>query len=79
MNSPHIINKVQGTGLLLCIGINPDIAVVGADGLEMRLRKQGLGVIHAGKNLLRFTPVFNITSEEIALLISVLRTVISKI
>lgn len=76
---PHIINKVQGTGLLLCIGINPDIAVIGADGLEMRLRKQGLGVVHAGKNLLRFTPVFTITSAEIALIISVLRAVLSKI
>ena len=76
---PHIINKVQGTGLLLCIGINPNIAVVGADGLEMRLRKQGLGVIHAGKNLLRFTPVFTITSEEIALIVSVIRSVLSKI
>ncbi len=76
---PHIITKVQGTGLLLCIGINPDIAVVGANGLETRLRKQGLGVIHAGKNLLRFTPVFTITSEEIALIISVLRAVLSKI
>ena len=76
---PHLINKVQGTGLLLCIGINPDITVIGADGLEMRLRKQGLGVIHAGKNLLRFTPVFNITSEEIALIVSVLRSVLSKI
>lgn len=76
---PHIINRVQGTGLLLCISINPDIAVVGADGLETRLRKQGLGVIHAGKNLLRFTPVFTITSEEISLIVSVLRAVLSKI
>ena len=76
---PHLINRAQGTGLLLCIDINPDIAVVGADGLEMRLRKQGLGVIHAGKNLLRFTPVFNITSEEISLIISVLRSMLSKI
>ena len=76
---PHIISHVQGTGLLLCIAINPVLAVVGADGLEMRLRKQGLGVIHAGKNLLRFTPVFNITSEEIALMVSVIRSVLSKI
>ena len=76
---PHIINKVQGTGLLLCIGINPDIAVIGHDGLEIRLRKQGLGVIHAGKNLLRFTPVFTITSEEIHLIVTVLRSVLSKV
>ena len=75
---PHLITKVQGTGLLLCLGFNPDIAVVGADGLEMRLRQQGLGIIHAGKNLLRFTPVFTITSEEISMIVSVLRSVLSK-
>ncbi len=76
---PHLITHVQGTGLLLCLGINPALAVVGADGLEMRLRKQGLGVIHAGRNLLRFSPVFNITSEEISLIVSVLRSVLRKI
>jgi 4-aminobutyrate aminotransferase-like enzyme len=32
-----------------------------------------LGVIHGGVNALRFTPHFNITSEEIDLIIDVVR------
>lgn len=76
---PRIIDRVQGTGLLLCIGIHPKIAVVGTNGLEMRLRQQGLGVIHASKNVLRFTPTFTITSEEIELIVTVLRSVLRKL
>jgi len=37
------------------------------------MRRQGVGVIHGGKNSLRFTPHFNINSDEINLIIEVTR------
>ena len=75
---PQIINKVQGTGLLLCLGVTPDIEVVGDNGLETRLRRRGIGVIHGDKNVLRFTPVFDITSAEIDLIFAVVRAELRK-
>ena len=33
----------------------------------------GLGVIHGGKNALRFTPHFSVTSDELDLLVRVVR------
>lgn len=71
---PDVIQRVQGTGLLVAAHIDPaKVMVVGADGLETWCRRHGLGVIHGGKNALRFTPHFGITSEEIDLLIRVVR------
>lgn len=67
---PDIITKVQGTGLLFSAEISPDyFEVVGPDGLELYMRKHGIGVIHGGVNSLRFTPVFDITSEEVDLIV----------
>ena len=69
-----LITKVQGTGLLLSCEIDPARAqVVGFDGLETWCRHHGLGVIHGGKNALRFTPHFGLTSAEVGLMMSVLR------
>ncbi len=74
---PGVITKVQGTGLLLSAEVDPAVAdVVGFDGLEMWCRQHGLGVIHGGKNALRFTPAFHITSEEVELVIDVVRQAI---
>ncbi len=71
---PQLITTVPGTGLLLACEIDPEKAeVVGMHGLEMWCRKHGIGVIHGGKNALRFTPHFNITSAEIDLICHVLR------
>jgi acetylornithine/succinyldiaminopimelate/putrescine aminotransferase len=71
---PDLITNVQGTGLLVSASINKEkIAVVGFDGLETWCRCHGLGVIHGGKNRLRFTPAFTITSEEIDLIVHVVR------
>jgi acetylornithine/succinyldiaminopimelate/putrescine aminotransferase len=71
---PDLIERVQGTGLLVAAHIDPDkIAVVGADGLETWCRRHGLGVIHGGKNALRFTPHFSVTSDELDLLVRVVR------
>ena len=71
---PHIITKVQGTGLLCSVELEPtQFPVIGFDGVETWCRKRGLGVIHGGKNALRFTSHFSITSEEIKLITDILR------
>ena len=75
---PDVITKVQGTGLLFSAEISSDyFDVVGPDGLELFLRKHGIGVIHGGVNSLRYTPVFDITSEEIDLIVDLLEFAIN--
>ncbi len=71
---PDMVVSVQGTGLLLCAEIDPSIEVVGFGGLEEHCRQHGLGVIHGGKNALRFTPHFAITSEEVQLVVELVRS-----
>jgi acetylornithine/succinyldiaminopimelate/putrescine aminotransferase len=74
---PEYVIKVQGTGLLCSIELKPDILpVIGFDAVEPWCRRRGLGVIHGGSNALRFTPHFWITSEEIDLIISIVREAI---
>ena len=74
---PDYVLKTQGTGLLCSIELKPDILpVIGFDAVEPWCRRRGLGVIHGGENALRFTPHFRITSEEIDLLISIVREAI---
>jgi acetylornithine/succinyldiaminopimelate/putrescine aminotransferase len=74
---PHAILKVQGTGLLCSMELEPNrFPVIGFDAVEPWCRRRGLGVIHGGKNALRFTPHFNITSAEIDLILSVVREAI---
>ena len=70
---PGHVTKVQGTGLLFSAELHPGIEVVGFDGIETWLRKRGLGVIHGGENSLRFTPHFGIRSEEVDLIIDLVR------
>ena len=52
------------------------IFLIGFDAVEPWCRRRGLGVIHGGSNALRFTPHFWITSEEIDLIISIVREAI---
>ena len=74
---PEIITKVQGTGLLCSMELEPTgFPVVGFDAVEPWCRRRGLGVIHGGVNALRFTPHFNITSDEIDLLVTIVREAI---
>lgn len=74
---PGTITKVQGTGLLISAELDPErLEVVGFDKVEVWCRKHGLGVIHGGINALRYTPHFNITSEEIDLVIDITRRAI---
>lgn len=69
---PDVVEKVQGTGLLLSVELNPErMMVVGDDLVEVWCRKNGLGVIHGGVNALRYTPHFSITSEEIDLIVEI--------
>jgi len=71
---PKLVDRVQGTGLLFSVAIKKELMeVLGENGLEYRLRSKGIGVIHGGENSLRFTPHFLISSEEINLIISILR------
>ena len=71
---PGTITEVQGTGLLLCAELDPEkLPVVGFGFVEEWCRNNGLGVIHGGQNALRFTPHFAITSEEIDMIVDILR------
>ena len=69
---PGVVTKVQGTGLLFSAELE-GIAVVGWDGIETWLRKNGLGVIHGGENSLRFTPHFAVTKAEVDLIVDLVR------
>jgi len=71
---PNEITLVQGSGLLLCAELDPEtLPVVGFGCVEEWCRLNGLGVIHGGMNALRFTPHFGITSEEIDLVLDIVR------
>tara|TARA_B100000989_G_scaffold80902_3_gene57712 strand:- start:3090 stop:4562 length:1473 start_codon:yes stop_codon:yes gene_type:complete len=75
---PGVITRVQGTGLLLSAELDPEkMKVVGFDDVEVWCRKHGLGVIHGGINALRYTPHFNITTEEVDLVIEITRRAIT--
>ncbi|MCX7557267.1 aminotransferase class III-fold pyridoxal phosphate-dependent enzyme [Xanthomonadaceae bacterium JHOS43] len=71
---PELITKVQGTGLLFSCELSPVFKCFGENSIEEYMREQGIGVIHGGENSLRFTPHFNITSEEVDLVISHVRS-----
>ncbi|MDX1442616.1 MAG: aminotransferase class III-fold pyridoxal phosphate-dependent enzyme [Gammaproteobacteria bacterium] len=64
------ITKVQGTGLLFSCELSKEFKCFGEDSTEEYMRKKGIGVIHGGANSLRFTPHFNITSEEVDLIVA---------
>ncbi|MFW7379535.1 MAG: aminotransferase class III-fold pyridoxal phosphate-dependent enzyme [Oligoflexus sp.] len=66
---PTAVTNVSGTGLLCALHLNPEgYRVVGKNCIEKYLRKQGVGVIHGGKNALRFTPHFLIRSNEVQMI-----------
>ncbi|MGB5354393.1 MAG: aminotransferase class III-fold pyridoxal phosphate-dependent enzyme [Woeseia sp.] len=67
------ITRVQGTGLLLSCELHPRYKCYGANSTEEYLRKKGLGVIHGGKNSLRYTPSFLISGAEVDLVVALTR------
>lgn len=70
---PGLIVKVQGTGLLFSCELSSEYKGYGAGSIEEWMREQGIGVIHGGENSLRFTPTFNVTSEELQLLVGMIK------
>jgi len=74
---PGTIVKIQGTGLLLSAELNPErFKSYGQNSTEEYMRVHGINVIHGGRNALRFTPPFDITGEEVDLLIAATRDAI---
>jgi acetylornithine/succinyldiaminopimelate/putrescine aminotransferase len=67
------ITGVQGTGLLLSCALDPKYRSHGVSSIEEHLRLHGIGVIHGGRNSLRYTPHFAITSKEIDLVVDATR------
>ena len=68
------ITRVQGTGLLASAELDPSrFKSYGAGSTEEYMRKHGINVIHGGTNALRFTPPFDISSEEVDLIIQATR------
>ena len=64
------ITGVQGTGLLFSAELDGSrYKSYGAGSIEEFMRHHGLNVIHGGENSLRFTPNFDLSSEEVALII----------
>jgi len=71
------ITKVQGTGLLLSTELDPARFVsYGSNSSEEYIRHKGINVIHGGTNALRYTPPFDITSEEVDLIVDAVRDAI---
>ena len=71
------ISMVKGTGLLLSAELDPQLfKSYGANSTEEYMRMHGVNVIHGGKNALRYTPPFDITSEEVDLIIAITRDAI---
>jgi acetylornithine/succinyldiaminopimelate/putrescine aminotransferase len=68
-----LITRVQGTGLLFSCELDARFKGYGAGSIEEWLRERGLGVIHGGTNSLRFTPRFGATSEEIDLIVAMVK------
>lgn len=73
---PEAVIRVNGTGLLYQVKLDPKITVTAMDGIEMMLRWRGINVIHGGTNALRFTPNFDITKEEVDMQVAHVRQAI---
>jgi acetylornithine/succinyldiaminopimelate/putrescine aminotransferase len=68
-----LITKVQGTGLLFSCELAPQFKGYGTGSTEEWLRERGMGVIHGGANSLRFTPHFAIGTDELELMVSLVK------
>ena len=68
------ITGIQGTGLLFSTELDGKrYKSYGADSIEEYMRIKGVNVIHGGENSLRYTPHFNISGEEVDLIIEATR------
>ena len=75
---PGMITGVQGTGLLFSCELAPDFKCYGTQSTEEYMREHGVGVIHGGVNSLRFTPYFNVRSDEVDLVIDAVRQALTE-
>ena len=75
---PGMITGVQGTGLLFSCELAPDFKCYGTQSTEEYMREQGIGVIHGGVNSLRFTPYFNVRSDEVDLVVEAVRQALTQ-
>merc|ERR1712113_790943 len=73
---PDVVIRVNGTGLLYQVKLDPKFEVTAMDGVEMTLRRRGVNVIHGGTNALRFTPNFDITMEEVDMQVTHVRQIL---
>ncbi len=64
------VTSAQGTGLLSSCALEARYKTYGANSIEDYLRRNGLGVIHGGARSLRYTPVFDLTSKEVDLIVA---------
>jgi len=68
------ITGVQGTGLLFSLELNSkQYKCHGTDSTEEYMRMRGFNVIQGGKNSLRYTPHFGISSDEVDLIVEATR------
>ena len=71
---PGAVTQVVGTGLMVSLMLNADrYRVLGRDGFESWLRRNGIEMIHGGETGLRFTPPFTIQSDEIDVIVQAIR------
>jgi acetylornithine/succinyldiaminopimelate/putrescine aminotransferase len=70
------ITNVEGTGLLFSCELDARFKAYGTNSLEEFMRMKGIGVVHGGENSLRFTPHFQVTSEEVDLIIDQVRNAV---
>ena len=68
-----LITKVQGTGLLFSCELAEGFKGYGTGSTEEWMRERGIGVIHGGANSLRFTPRFATQSDELDLLVAMVK------
>lgn len=71
-----VIEEIRGRGLLLGIKFNEETAA--AKDIVSESLKEGLLLVGAGNNVVRFFPPFNVTPEEIDRGIEILEKVLKK-
>lgn len=74
---PELVTAVSGCGLLTAIALNPELATVqGANGVGLDIKRRGINFVPGGRNGIRLTPHFAITSREVDLIVDTLRDVL---
>ena len=65
----NMVEAASGSGLLNALHLKPEVQAYGSSkSVEFLARRNGLGIIHGGKNALRYTPHFRITDDEVELI-----------